>query len=85
MKQKFRKGDILYNTATSKDNPFSHQLYLGMSKCQGQKCYKTMHFNGTIGNYFVDDKFPMEYVGHLNEYDEFISAIKHLGLKGGAE
>lgn len=79
---KFKKGDIVRNIFAGKGNPTSHLLYLGKGTCrQGRyshKVYDCIGYDGQKVQVFREDE-PLVVVGHMNEFDDFIAALRKLG------
>lgn len=78
--QNFRKGDILINGFAGEGNPIRRFLYLGKGSIkQGRythKTYKGIGYDGKKIDLFRDT--PLIYVGHMQEYDDFIAALSRL-------
>lgn len=83
----FRKGDIVRNIYAGDGNPCKYLLFLG--KCtikQGRYSspgYECVSYDGRKIQLFRDGgsvcaDCTLEKVGHMNEFDEFIEALKRL-------
>ena len=79
--QKFKKGDIVRNVYAGENNPNRYLLYLGKRIIrQGRyrnNGYDCLAYDGRRVQLFVDDN-PLEYVGHMDEFDAFVGALKRL-------
>lgn len=77
----FRKGDIVRNIYAGKGNPNRYLIYLCKSTIrQGRyrhKGYDCLNYCGEKVQLFRDNE-PLILVGHLKEFDNFISALKSL-------
>ena len=77
----FKKGDIVMNIYAGRGNPTRYLLYLGKSTIrQGRyshKTYKCMGYDGQKVEVFREND-PLVLVGHMPEYDAFMSALKKL-------
>lgn len=77
----FRKGDIVRNIYAGKTNPERYLLYIG--KCtirQGRYTsngYLCRNWEGEKVEFFQKDN-PLEYMGHMDAFDEFMAALKKL-------
>lgn len=85
-KSPFKKGDILKNNYAGEENPVRYVMFL---KCgtirQGRytsKSYDCIGYDGSKVQFFRDDH-QLEVVGHMDEYDAFLVALKK--LKGWKE
>lgn len=84
--EKFHRGDIVRNVWAGDGNPFKHLLYLGPGTTkQGRYTHKVFHcigYDGRKVDLFCEGKEPGEpsikKIGHMEEYDRFISALKML-------
>lgn len=74
---RFKKGDILENGWTTEKNPFHLSVFLKCGKVGGQKTYDCITYDGRIVNHCQDGN-KLNAVGHMKEYDEFMSALKKL-------
>lgn len=75
---KFRKGDIVMNIFAGRGNPYRYLLYLG--KGQGrysQKVYDCIGYDGERVRVLRSDD-PLVVVGHMEEFDDFIAALRKL-------
>ena len=78
---KFRAGDIVMNIFAGEGNQNRYLLYLrkGTVK-QGiyqHKTYDCIGYDGEKVKLFRDNE-PLVCVGHMAEYDDFISALRRL-------
>ena len=85
---KFRAGDIVENIFAGKSNPQKYLMYLrkGTVK-QGRYTHKTydcISYNGKKVQVFRDNE-PLVLIGHMTEYDNFISALQRLKSMDGGE
>lgn len=88
----FRRGDIVRNVWAGDGNPYQYVMYLGKSTIrQGRYChkvYEAIGYDGKKIHLFTDGREPGEpsivKVGHMEEYDKFMSALKQLkDMRGG--
>lgn len=81
-KKVFRKGDIVMNRFAGKGNPTRFLLYLGKSTItQGRyrsKGYDCLGYHGEKVQLFREND-PLVYIGHMDEFDAFVEALKRLG------
>ena len=70
----FRKGDIVRNIFAGKNNPTAHLLYLGKGT---HKVYNCIGYDGTKVQVFREDE-PFVLVGHMEEFDAFMAALRSL-------
>lgn len=85
-KEKIEKGDIIKNNFAGDGNPIKYLLYLGKGTIkQGRythSVYKCLSFDEEKVNLFTGkytDGIPvMTYIGHMDEYDDFIKQLKTL-------
>lgn len=77
----FRKGDIVMNVFAGKENPYRYLLYLGKGTCrQGRyshKVYDCICYDGQKVQVLRSDD-PLVVVGHMDEFDAFITALRKL-------
>lgn len=77
----FRKGDIVRNVYASEKNPNRYLMYVRKGEIrQGRYVHKTyvcINYNGEKIHFFRDDA-QFEVVGHMHEFDAFMSALKRL-------
>ena len=77
----FKKGDIVRNIYAGKGNPYRYLLYLGKSTIrQGRyrhKGYDCIGYDGGKVQLFREHD-PLVLVGHMAEFDAFISALRKL-------
>ena len=77
----FRKGDIVRNMHAGAGNPNRHLMYVGKGIIrQGRythKSYDCIAYDGEKVQFFRDDA-QFEVVGHMDEFDSFIAALKKL-------
>lgn len=75
------KGDIVRNRFAGSNNPHRYLLYLGEHTIrQGRyrsKGYLCLGYDQKKVELFRQDE-PLEYIGHMKEYDDFIKALKRL-------
>lgn len=78
---KFKKGDIIKNLWAGENNPNKCLLYIGKSSVkQGrytQKTYRCIGYDGS-NVHLLRDNARIEVVGHMDEFDAFLSALKAL-------
>lgn len=76
-----RKGDIVLNIFAGKRNPTRFLLYIGKGTCrQGRythKVYDCIGYDGRKVQLFRDPDGLVK-VGHMDEFDTFIAALKLL-------
>ena len=76
-----RKGDIVRNVYAGENNPNRYLLYLGKRIIrQGRyrnNGYDCLAFDGRRVQLFQSDN-PLEYVGHMDEFDAFVDALQRL-------
>lgn len=81
MNDKLVRGDVVRNNYAGKNNPCRYLVYLRKSTIrQGRyshKGYDCIGFDGKIVQLFRDDE-QLEKVGHIDEFDAFMSALKSL-------
>lgn len=81
MKKEFSSGDIVRNNHAGEGNPIRHLLYIGKGTIkQGRYSHKSYDFIGYDGKkvqIFREDA-DIEKVGHMDEFDSFLSALKRL-------
>ncbi len=79
--EKLVKGDIVKNRFAGDKNPRRLMVYLGKSTIrQGRyshKGYTCLDYDGQITQLFRDND-PLIEVGHMDEYDSFIKALRRL-------
>lgn len=85
----FAKGDIVLNIFAGKRNPTRFLLYMGKGTCwQGRyshKVYDCIGYDGKKVQIFRDPDGLVK-VGHMGEFDAFMSALKELkDRKEGAD
>ena len=84
--EKFCRGDIVRNVWAGEGNPYRYLLYLGKGTIkQGRhthKVYNCIGYDGRKVDLFRDEP-SIEKIGHMDEYDKFMTALKL--LKEGAE
>lgn len=77
----FRKGDIVRNIFAGKNNPNAYMLYIGKGTCkQGRyshKVYDCIGYDGQKVQVFREPESLM-LVGHMEEFDAFMVALKSL-------
>ena len=75
------KGDIVRNRFAGDGNPYCFLLYLGKSTIrQGRyshKGYDCIAYDGRKVQLFREDD-PLIKVGHMDEYDTFVAALRRL-------
>lgn len=80
----FKKGDILKNNYAGEGNSFRYVMFLCSSTIrQGRykhKGYDCMGWDGSKVQFFRDDN-QLKIVGHMNEYDAFLAALKKLNRR----
>lgn len=78
--EEIRKGDIICNPYAGKNNPTRYLLFLGKGTIkQGRythKIYKCIDYDGKKVELMRDT--PIVYIGHMNEFDDFLKALKKL-------
>ena len=81
MDVEFRRGDIIKNNHSGEGNPIKYLLYIGKGTIrQGRYTHKSYDFIGYDGKkvqMFRDDA-DIEKVGHMDEFEAFMSALKSL-------
>lgn len=81
MEYEFVRGDVIRNNHAGKGNPIRHLLYVGKGTIrQGRYTHKSYDFIGYDGKkvqIFRDDA-DIEKIGHMEEFDSFLSALKRL-------
>lgn len=78
---KCKKGDIIKNLSAGENNPTKCLLYIGKSSTrQGRYIHKTYRCIGGDGStvHLMRDSARIEVVGHMNEFDTFLAALKAL-------
>lgn len=79
--EKLVKGDIVRNKFAGDGNPRRFMVYLGKSTIrQGRytsKGYTCLDYDGSKVQLFREDE-PLIKVGHMEEYDAFIKALRRL-------
>lgn len=76
------KGDIVINLNAGENNPYRQLMYI--SKYGNE--YRTLAFDGLIckiGCKNMNGEDPLVCVGHMQEYDDFIKALRK--LNGGEQ
>lgn len=77
----FKRGDIVKNLYAGENNPGRYLLYIRKGTIrQGRftsKSYDCIGFDGTIRQLFADDAKLLK-VGHMDEFDAFMCALKSL-------
>ncbi len=77
----FRKGDIIINIYAGAGNPNRYLMYVGKGAIrQGRyihKSYDCITYDGKKAQFFRDDA-QFEVVGHMDEFDSFMAALKRL-------
>lgn len=72
-----RKGDIVVNVNTSRENIYHHLMYLG----KVGRCYECLDFEGRKIKLYctnIRGEDTLTVVGHMNEYDTFVKALRLL-------
>lgn len=72
-----KKGDIIKNLWAGDGNPHKCLLYIGKSSMQRNKTYRCIGYSGDNVHLFRDDA-RIEVVGHMDEFDNFMAALKRL-------
>ncbi len=76
------RGDIVKNNYAGEGNPYRYLVYLRKGTIrQGRytsKSYDCLGYDGKIAQFFRDD-VQFEKVGHMEELDAFLNALR--GLK----
>ncbi len=72
-----KKGDIIKNLWAGENNPQKYLLYIGKSSMQRSKTYRCVCYSGDNVHLLRDDA-RIEIVGHMDEFDRFIEALKKL-------
>ena len=83
-KPHFKKGDILENGWTTERNAFHLSVFLKCGNVGGQKTYDCISCDGRILNHLRDGN-KLTAVGHMKEFDDFVSALKKLDRRGKDE
>lgn len=82
-----RKGDIVKNIYAGEGNPNRFLMFLGKGTIrQGRYTHKSfdcLAYDGRKVQLFRDNE-PLEHVGHMDEYDAFIAALRKLNCCGEA-
>ncbi len=81
----FRKGDIVRNLYAGEGNPCRYLMYFGKGTVrQGRYTHKTYDCIDYSGEkaHFIRDDAHFEVVGHMEEFDSFIAALKNLKTMG---
>lgn len=77
----FSRGDIVKNNYAGESNPLRYLVYLRKGTIrQGRYSHKSfdcLGYDGKIVQFFRDDA-QLEKVGHMDEFDAFLSALKSL-------
>lgn len=73
----FRKGDIVRNIYAGDGNPQRYLMYVGKGTVFGSKSYDCIAYDGKKVQFYQADD-PLEVVGHMDEFDSFIAALKRL-------
>lgn len=81
-----KKGDIVMNIFAGKSNPTRFLLYIGKGTCRqgrySQKVYNCIGYDGKKVQLFQDPDGLVK-VGHMGEFDAFMSALKALRDRNG--
>lgn len=72
-----KKGDILKNGWTTEKNPTHLSVFVKCGKVGNQKTFDCIGYDGSLIHHLQYDN-KIEVVGHMEEYDSFISALKKL-------
>lgn len=84
----FRKGDIIRNLWVGSKNPEAYLLYIRKSSVKlggyTMESYECLAYDGRSVHLFANGA-KLEFVGHMEEYDKFIAALKNLKLKAEEE
>ena len=91
--EKFKRGDIVRNVWAGSGNPYKYLMYIGKGTVkQGRYTHKVfccIGYDGKKVNLFMDGIKPgepsIEKIGHIDEYDKFMSALKMLKEEHHAE
>lgn len=82
----FRKGDIIRNLWAGSRNPTACLVYIRKSSIrQGRyshKTYECIDYKGRKVHLMRDDA-KIELIGHMEEFDSFISALESIKSLGG--
>lgn len=73
----FKFGDVLQNGWTSEDNPYYESIFLRKTK----QYIHVMEFDGTLGEYFNDNKHRLVKVGSIINDDEMNRFIEDMRRK----
>lgn len=77
----YKKGDIVKNRYAGEENPYRYLVYLGKGTIrQGRhrsKSYDCLGFDGKKAQFFRNEE-QFELVGHMTEFDLFMSALGRL-------
>ena len=72
-----RKGDIIANGWASEKNPHYLSMYIGIGTTNSMKTINSLCSDGKIIHLIKEDN-KIEVVGHIDEYDAFIKALRKL-------
>lgn len=75
--QRLKKGDILCNNYAGKSNPYKYIMYVKRGSNGTEKTIDCLAYDGSIIRLreFLNQ---LIVVGHLDEYDKFVRALKTL-------
>lgn len=73
----FKKGDILENGWTTEKNPTHLSVFVKCGKIGNEKTYDCIGYDGIIVHHCRENN-KLNVVGHMKEYDDFVSALKTL-------
>ena len=76
-KQQLRAGDVLRNDWASDTNPQKYTMYLKRGKVCNDKTFQCIAYDGRICHHSISDN-RLEVVGHINEYDAYMAALRRL-------
>lgn len=85
--RELKKGDIVRNISAGENNPLRYLMYLCKgSVLQGRYIHNScscLAYDGRRVTVYTANN-SLEYVGHIDEFDAFISALKQLrGVNDG--
>lgn len=75
--QRLRAGDVLRNDWASDDNPQKYTMYLKRGKLGNYKTFQCIAYDGCICHHEISNN-RLEVVGHINEYDDYMAALRRL-------
>ena len=72
-----KHGDIVINKWAGIRNPNRCLMYVGKSTTKQGKMYDCIAYDAKKVKFFQDDA-RLEVIGHMNEFDSFMDALKRL-------